>query len=107
MTANPFCGRFNYDVCPIPDGTGQVSRCSKGVVNKQRQIVFFGYSRYLFPVGNIEIRISKILNVNGFRVIIDQFLNFSSCIIFSEPGFDAKAFEGYFKLVVCSTIQIR
>ena len=53
------------------DGTKQIARRAKSIINNKRNTVSGGDFSQFVEVGNIEFRIADGFNINGFAVLVD------------------------------------
>src|SRR3546814_14345008 len=75
MSANPFGSRLYHNVRTVIDWPAEITCGCKGVVNDQRNVMFACQGRKCFKIRNAKTGVPNRFQVNGFRLIINLFLN--------------------------------
>ena len=105
VTTNPFCSRFDHDVCSMFQGPEQCSAAAKGIVDDQWQIVFLCQFRKFLEIRNIETWVANGFQIDRFGFLVDQLLKTGGIQVIGDTCSDTNVLEGNFELVVGSAIQ--
>src|SRR5690606_40985009 len=73
MTADPLGGRFHNDIRSMLQRTEQITTGSKGIIDDQRQIMFFGYRTDAFEIRYGITGIPNGFHKYRFGPVVDQF----------------------------------
>ena len=82
-------------------------RRSEGVVNDDRKAVLVGDFSDGFEVRNVDGRVAKAFQVNGFRFVVDVFGKGLRVIGISEVRRNAEVFECFTEQFDCAAVQRR
>ena len=107
VPAYPFRSRMHNNIRSMIKRPTKVAPRAKRVVYNDRNAMFMRHSDNGFEIRDVVARITNTLQVNSFRLLIDQFLEFSWIIALHKLRRYPKAWESDFELIVCATIQVR
>ena len=77
MTADPFCSRFNNNVCTPFHRAEKITAGPKCIIYNQWKIILFCQSPEFLKIRNIKSRISDCFQVNGLCIFIDSWTKLS------------------------------
>mmetsp|Transcript_41356 Transcript_41356/g.54368 ORF Transcript_41356/g.54368 Transcript_41356/m.54368 type:complete len:234 (+) Transcript_41356:862-1563(+) len=106
VSPNPFGRALHDNIRPMLNGPANVPSPSKRVVHNQRDAMSSTDSFYLLKVRYRETRVANDFHIDRFSLLIHEFFQFFSSVVLGQTTVNSKPWQGYFPLVICSSIQI-
>src|SRR5690606_17145966 len=104
MATDPFRRCGYHDVGAMLQRFEKVTAASKGVIDDEWEVVFFGDGRDTVEIWDAEAGVADGFHIDGLGFFVDGRFDIFWGFVLGKAGFDAESFERHLELVVCTAV---